>query len=713
MKSLRQLLRRPFKSLLGVLLLALSGAFLCLTLGQYASALQTRDQVGRTYTTLALTTDQYQVQDFLDEDGNPTGTEFLNSLPFEMQQWLDGLQDAHPEVVRARYQQGLASAYCPELVPRNLSQYGAAQAGSPYTTPYENAPYTRALLVMTLEEIGELEIADSLIDTTGEVDGYQVALSGRVEEAVGLQEGFRDPVGRTLRVTLRVPDQEYLAALELQPGARYLVYGRDYLDTDWQLRRDLAIMYELRYEDIDWDYLSLSDPTLEGPMESEYVAIYYSRQQGSKYDALLTQYELDQVDACSLTVFDPTSLKEQHSVTDPETGEWSMELRSDLRLLWTKEGEVKDVPLAEYQAMYQPPTLVRLEGSAEEFLASPQGALWKQALENLQINNQSFPVIGTPLLESLAQFGRQEANLVSGRSFLPEEYRQGSRVCVLSETLAAANGLAVGDTISLRFYDQDLNLPGQDYSGTINPAAAYYSHVYGFAGEAEEYQIVGLYRQKQQWSSDRYAFTPNTIFVPRQALHCQVQETGSGVLSTLVLENGQVDAMEALLEEAGYEGLLVYYDQGYAAVQGSLEAYFSISRVVTLVGLGAWLGILILFLALFPGRQGADLARMRALGAQPRQLLGHLLASSMGLAALGVLLGGILGACLLGNVIDRILKAAAEAEGSLVAAFQIVQSPLAVPVVAAAQVVMYLVIFTLFGAVFLRRFRGMGGKGRA
>ena len=114
----------------------------------------------------------------------------------------------------------------------------------------------------------------------------------------------------------------------------------------------------------------------------------------------------------------------------------------------------------------------------------------------------------------MAQFAIEDAMLSEGRSFTQQEYDRGSRVCVISEALAAANGISVGDSISLGFYERDENIPYQPFAKTANPSAAYYSPQLGFAAEEEAYEVVGIYRQKNAWTEDEYAFTPNTIFVP-------------------------------------------------------------------------------------------------------------------------------------------------------------------------------------------------------
>lgn len=166
----------------------------------------------------------------------------------------------------------------------------------------------------------------------------------------------------------------------------------------------------------------------------------------------------------------------------------------------------------------------------------------------------------------------------------------------------------------MRFYLPDYSI---DFSSPTctNPTPWNYSSVGGFATDSVEYEIVGLYRQTQQWSVDSYAYTPNTIFVPSNSVSCVSTQMMGGAFTTLTLVNGAQDAVEELPVDAGYEGLLVYYDQGYSAIQNSLDAYFRISAVVLLAGSAAWLCLLLLFLGLFPLSQWRSVKRMWSLGA--------------------------------------------------------------------------------------------------
>ena len=237
---------------------------------------------------------------------------------------------------------------------------------------------------------------------------------------------------------------------------------------------------------------------------------------------------------------------------------------------------MKEVPAEEYIPDYRVPTMARLEGEAEDFLASEEGFLWRQALKEMEISNHGFPVLAVEKLGYQAAFVRGQTRIVEGRDFTEEERSGGSRVCILSESLAAANGLKVGDTIDLRYYGYDYNIAAQQesMSRTSSPSAAIYSRREGFLAETEKYRIVGLYRQNNAWRNgdDPYGFTPNTVFVPKASVSGEMMTKKGGVYYSIVLQNGKKYEFEELQREAGYPDLFLCTDQGYSQIRDTARS---------------------------------------------------------------------------------------------------------------------------------------------
>ena len=124
------------------------------------------------------------------------------------------------------------------------------------------------------------------------------------------------------------------------------------------------------------------------------------------------------------------------------------------------------------------PTIAKLEGKAEEFLATEQGTLWNQMLTGMEIQNHGFPVLAVDKLGYQTTFSQERTRIVEGRDFSEEERENHAKVCIISQQVAVRNGLSVGDTIDMRTYAYDLNIDVQysDVSvGSRFPSAAIYS----------------------------------------------------------------------------------------------------------------------------------------------------------------------------------------------------------------------------------------------
>ena len=194
-------------------------------------------------------------------------------------------------------------------------------------------------------------------------------------------------------------------------------------------------------------------------------------------------------------------------------------------------------------------------------------------------------------LGHIGNFAQETARNVLGRDFARDELAEGANVCVIAQSLAEANGLSVGDTLSLQYYNYDPETPGQSTVSngwaTTNPTAYYYSPAAGFSGPAEEYTIVGLYRCDNEWGDPQenlYSFTPNTIFVPKNSVTGTMDYGDQAFFRTIVLEHGAIPQFRQLVEDAGYEGLFVYYDQGYSEIADSLHDYAASARRAATIG---------------------------------------------------------------------------------------------------------------------------------
>lgn len=100
------------------------------------------------------------------------------------------------------------------------------------------------------------------------------------------------------------------------------------------------------------------------------------------------------------------------------------------------------------------PYYAEYEGEWQTFLASEDGAVWRdEIIPNFELNHASALVILTDNVNSLYLFNTGDASIMEGRTIDKSEYANGDLVCLVSASYAKLNGLTVGDTISLDYYN--------------------------------------------------------------------------------------------------------------------------------------------------------------------------------------------------------------------------------------------------------------------
>ena len=689
MKAIKQLLRQPIKAVAGILLIAIAVAVLCVCAGQSLAAKETQERLNQSYFTLAFPK--------TDPDGAQS-------------RWLDAYAQEHPEVVKDVSHVGLASAYIPGLTIDNWTQHWHKPL---VTTPNLFTPYDTAILEITLTDIGEIrdtnyrlaqdEDGNYIVDESGlqipvryPGDNIFVQLTGIVERIVALEEGYPDPTGFTIIINATLDNLEAMDALQLEVGERYLIYGTNYVDQDWQLRHDVskAMTWNKDTELPEWDLDTLEGIYDYDSYEQDGIT-YYTYWTRDEYGALgevITTDNLADVPSIGFKCkigdlyhgMDLYCLRQFRSVTitcsndailpktstyQTEDGEWVCEVTEEISYV-DRFGNTIVISGEEKARLYREPTIVHLTGTAEEFLASEEATLWQEALHNVEVNSHAFAIMGVDNLQYIENFDRGEARIVQGRDFIKEELETGAKVCVISKQLAEANGLTVGDTIEPQFYDPDMGLKYQismSDNGFL-PKPLYYFANTTELQEAQSYTIVGIYEQNNPTPAlfdqygeqvNPYGFTSNTIFVPKESIDVTMQYGKSRLFKTVVLQNGTLEDFQLAAIEAGLGEEFQYTDNGYSTVEGSLVTYQENAARAFVVGMTVYGILLLLFLTLFPAREGTVLLTMEALGTERSRRIGYLLSSSLGLLIPGTVLGTGCGILLWDQVVAALTENAA------------------------------------------------------
>ena len=621
MNPMHQLTRRPVKAAFGALLLALAGVILALSGGQFWAAARTRARVEATYTTVAVVTGG-------DEPAGDSDPSLASaSAAWEAARFLAEPEQQNWSIIRSRPRVGLVSGYASNLMPLlDLYNFRSYNGGETMDSA-PDAPYTYFIL--------EVLVTDALErhDRPQEGASYSEStwsISGQVQGVYGLQQRLRDPTGwqADIRFTQYYGDGD--VPMRPEAGKRYLLLACTYDDTEWEERCGIAaeILWQTNVKLNPWSL----------DIENNLI----------RYDQRTRQEE--QVLDETLQELPPDAPGYRDPTTGAEVFSLSMNAADHLRTNVVRySGMVEtlapdgDSGLWTMQTVdygrYDLPSIQELpEGvTAREIMDGT--ASWQTALKALDVTNHSVPVLTVEKVEALADFAAGNAMVTQGRSFSQSEYDSGAAVCLISESLARENGLNVGDSLPLSLYEDDPGLPPiyARFQESCNPRASVFVPQEGFRQETE-YTIIGLYRQSSEWVTTPTSFTPNSVFVPEKSVTCQTVYGNYGVWSSLILQNGTIDQMEARLKENGLGGTVTYYDQGYSNIVESLDGYTRVSRTVLCVGLALWAVILAAYCVLLPMQESKIALRMWTLGAKRRDIAGQIWTPSALMAAAGTVI---------------------------------------------------------------------------
>ena len=626
MNPMHQLTRRPVKAAFGALLLALAGVILALSGGQFWAAARTRAGVEETYTTVAVVTGRISSDEVLtpSAEGGSNAESLRQDSAMAAAIFLAEPEQQNWSIIRSRPRVGLVSGYSPGLKPAISLYTGHSSSDAPYE--------------YSIVEIRADAVTQSNNDWFGESGSANWLLEGQVLGVYGLNDAFRDPSGQRASMLLHQEYDDPAELLHPEAGKRYLLLSYSYEDSEWSLRRNVA----------DWVFMETNVKLDPWSLDISGNLIRYDQRKNQSehwyHTAGDAAEEPVEFAPEELIYRDPTTGAEVYTGLDMEAfGRFSFSAarsrdREEVTVADPEQPQGWSTKTVDYR-VYDLPSIQELpEGvTAQEVIDNTSS--WRTAMESIQVNNHSVPVLTVEKVEALADFAAGNAMVTQGRSFSQSEYDSGAAVCLISESLARENGLNVGDSLPLSLYEDDPGLPPiyARFQESCNPRASVFVPQEGFRQETE-YTIIGLYRQSSEWVTTPTSFTPNSVFVPEKSVNCQTVTGNYGVWSSLILQNGTIDQMEARLEENDLGGTVTYYDQGYSDIVESLDGYTRVSRTVLLVGLALWTVVLAAYCVLLPMQEGKTALRMWTLGAKRRDIAGQIWTPSALMALAGTII---------------------------------------------------------------------------
>ncbi len=294
---------------------------------------------------------------------------------------------------------------------------------------------------------------------------------------------------------------------------------------------------------------------------------------------------------------------------------------------------------------------------------------YEQIARAYYINSRSFGVMTTNDLTGIPAFHLGNMFIPEGRMITEEEYASGAKVCMISTDLAKLQGWNVGDKIDFSFYEYNNFVNATIWGSRLSPRYTFTDPDHFF--DNGEYEIVGVYNVRpltgtSAVSASAVSVPWNTIYIPEKSLENAPAEEDrpvTGALLTIWLENGKIEPFIERMNELGitgakqgdYEARFTFYDQGYSRIQPSLEALSGTAELLLILS-SSLLVIAALLLAFFYAQsQKQSIGTMRLLGCSKARAFAAVMLSALIIAVTGALIGAAIGHALTASVGESIM----------------------------------------------------------
>ena len=346
--------------------------------------------------------------------------------------------------------------------------------------------------------------------------------------------------------------------------------------------------------------------------------------------------------------------------------------------------------------------LQRYEDVAED-------AQWNELVQCLKYSNCAFPVTLTNNIQRIPAWYKGGMYLQEGRMITKEEYASGAKVCMISAQMAEYQGWQVGDVLDMKYFEFSGYVERSDANYPLT-SPWYYRGLEGFF-HTGEYEIVGIFGQREVTdlggAAEEVFYNPwNTIYVPTNSVENAPDEPVQASTLTLYLQNGSIPVFQAAVEALGlteqktgeYQLKFSYFDQGYDKIQSGLVEMNKNARL--LLGLSAvLLAVTMILMAFLFSRQHKHSAGiLRLLGGSRGQAFSAILVCAAAVAAVGGILGTILGGVLTQSVGASILGDTAE---SAVVALHTGASPALTALSGLGCILLFLALTAVFTATYI------------
>ena len=518
-----------------------------------------------------------------------------------------------------------------------------------YKDGFDLFSYAIAILTVTCENILETERYRVNSDRYPYME-YDVEAT--IDEVVSLAEGYERPK-RGDKITLMNTAYREDGTLPFEIGKTYIVFGYFY---------DYPIQYV--YEEYEDPKTGKFGYHVERKPDASLGYTMALREPMWNENVMTDEDWLEIQSLCQ-------SIEEQYRDYPPDDDPEGLELPRAEAGTWGVRGTYENGVDYYYPMPGEWPHYSECPGSAEEFLASDEGTVWReQLLPMCEVNHRSASVILTDNLQSMYSFNNGVAAIQEGRDFTAEDYENGNDVCIISADYAAYNNYRLGDKITLDYYNTIIItssiLPQSMAMGGRGEAQLNEIQKHGVCtaenriGVCKEYEIVGIYSAPAFKADSILSFQGDTIFVPKASVPDSEKYEAPYciLLESLVLKNGTKDQFMQYLKDCEYTGdtpwifddpdnidyseYFMCFDQQYDKAEGSVEVMEGNALRLLLLSLAGF-AVVLAAVQYFSYRKLRQTAlTMRRLGIDRRRIRKQAFAASLLSDGVALVLGALL-----------------------------------------------------------------------
>lgn len=289
------------------------------------------------------------------------------------------------------------------------------------------------------------------------------------------------------------------------------------------------------------------------------------------------------------------------------------------------------------------------------FWNTEDGAVWRNLIDELnKLTFETVPVTPTEDIELLSPFHDGQAYIAKGEAISSDEYKDGSKVCLVSQTFAKLNNFKVGDKIRLQLFFTDYEYSkvavaseggGMSRLDILTPEGQKYDVFF----EAD-YEIKGIYLHRST-GRDLYELVTDEIIIPSASVpeedvrNVIAEGPMRGYNASFQIENGGISDFYKEFSKLPESSLLevIFDDKGYERFASQMNNLQTIAVIIFLVGFVSVIasGAFLLYSAII--RQRRRTAIERALGMTRRECRVSLLTGIMLLTIIAACVGGTIG----------------------------------------------------------------------